>query len=189
MFYLRFCHSSRVVQILTADQPQRVPSFRLPLVKIETTDQQVGVAESEFLELQPTTDNRLTVVCFLGTECPLAKLYAGRLTHWQREFEPRQVRFIGINSNQQDSLADVRDYMVTHHIGFPMAEDDRNVVADQFQAQRTPEVFVLDQELMVRYHGRIDDQYLRACREPTRLVGNSARPWSNSSRASQFRNP
>ena len=28
------------------------------------------------LEVEP---GRLTVVCFLGTECPLAKLYAGRL--------------------------------------------------------------------------------------------------------------
>jgi hypothetical protein len=32
-------------------------------------------------------------------------------------------------------------------------------VADQFAARRTPEVFLLDAERIVRYHGRIDDQY------------------------------
>src|SRR5262249_19095247 len=34
-----------------------------------------------------------------------------------------------------------------------------NVVADRFGAKRTPEAFVLDRDRVVRYHGRIDDQY------------------------------
>ena len=34
------------------------------------------------------------------------------------------------------------------------------MVADQLGATRTPEVFVLDDKRVVRYHGRIDDQYL-----------------------------
>ena len=38
-------------------------------------------------------------------------------------------------------------------------KDPRNEIADRFGAQRTPEVFVLDEQRKVRYHGRIDDQY------------------------------
>src|SRR5206468_1459570 len=33
------------------------------------------------------------------------------------------------------------------------------LVADQFGAVRTPEVFVLDSKRIIRYWGRIDDQY------------------------------
>jgi mono/diheme cytochrome c family protein len=42
---------------------------------------------------------------------------------------------------------------------FPFLKDPGNAVADQFGAARTPEVFVLDASRVVRYHGRIDDQY------------------------------
>ena len=40
-----------------------------------------------------------------------------------------------------------------------MLKDAGNKVADQFGAERTPEVFVLDKDRVVRYHGRVDDQY------------------------------
>jgi mono/diheme cytochrome c family protein len=34
-----------------------------------------------------------------------------------------------------------------------------NLIADHFGAERTPEVFLLDQDRVIRYRGRIDDQY------------------------------
>ena len=39
-------------------------------------------------------------------------------------------------------------------------KDVGNRVADQLGARRTPEVFLLDAKRTIRYHGRIDDQYL-----------------------------
>jgi mono/diheme cytochrome c family protein/peroxiredoxin len=104
----------------------------------------------------------LTVVCFLGTECPMAKLYARRLTELAAEYRKshqRQVRFFAISSNSQDSMEDVAAYVKTHALGFPMLKDYRNVVADQFKATRTPEVFLLDKQFEIKYQGRIDDQY------------------------------
>ena len=44
-------------------------------------------------------------------------------------------------------------------IKFPLLKDPGNKVADHFRAVRTPEVFVLDEQRVVRYWGRIDDQY------------------------------
>ena len=41
---------------------------------------------------------------------------------------------------------------------FPVLKDNGNVVANQFGAARTPEVFVIDNNTMtIIYHGRIDD--------------------------------
>jgi hypothetical protein len=40
-----------------------------------------------------------------------------------------------------------------------LLKDEQNVVADAYGAERTPEVFVLDETRAVRYHGRIDGQY------------------------------
>jgi peroxiredoxin len=99
------------------------------------------------------------VVAFLGTECPLAARYAPRLAALAREFGPKGVAFLGIDANRQDSITALARLAKDHEIPFPLLKDVGNVVADKFGALRTPEVFVLDPRRVVRYRGRIDDQF------------------------------
>ncbi len=109
--------------------------------------------------LDECQNNKLVVVAFLGVECPLAKLYAPRLQELAKEYGARGVSFIGVDSNQQDTLTELGAFARKNQIEFPLLKDPGNTVADQFGALRTPEVFVLDAERVVRYCGRIDDQY------------------------------
>ncbi len=102
---------------------------------------------------------QFTVLCFLGAECPLAKLYGPRLQSLADSYQADEVQFVGINSNRQDSPADVLAYVKNHAITFPVVKDYDNKAADFFQATRTPEVIVLDAKGSIRYRGRIDDQY------------------------------
>lgn len=111
------------------------------------------------VELTADDDTRLHVVCFLGTECPLAKLYGSRLQAMADEFQPRGVQFVGVNSNVQDSMDDLKRYAADHKLTFPIAKDFDRSVAVQLGATRTPEVVVLDPDGNVLYRGRIDDQY------------------------------
>ena len=104
-------------------------------------------------------DRELVVITFLGTECPLAKLYGRRLAELSEKYVDRGVAFIGVNANSQDSMTELTAYANRHKIEFPLLKDTGNQVADVIGAQRTPEVFVLDKSRTVRYHGRIDDQY------------------------------
>lgn len=113
----------------------------------------------ELVSLSPGSDTRLTVVCFLGCECPLAKLYGPRLQRLADQFRDRGVEFIGIDSNIQDSISEVRAFVNQHQIRFPMLIDRQGKVAEAFGASRTSEVFVVDQFHAIRYQGRIDDQY------------------------------
>ncbi len=109
--------------------------------------------------LQDYSDAKLLVVAFVGIECPLAKLYAPRLQELHVEFRDRDVAFIAIDSNRQDTLNELAGHARTHGIAFPVLKDPSNIVADAFGAIRTPEVFLLDADRKVRYRGRIDDQY------------------------------
>jgi peroxiredoxin len=101
----------------------------------------------------------IVVIAFLGTECPLAKLYGPRLQGLADEYRERGVAIVGINSNSQDSISDIGAYVRIHKLTIPILKDVGNSIADQMRAERTPEVFVLDAERRVRYRGRIDDQY------------------------------
>jgi hypothetical protein len=76
-----------------------------------------------------------------------------------REFGPKGVAFLGIDANEQDGITQIAHLAREHHIEFPILKDVGNAVADQLGAQRTPEVFVLDEKRVVRYWGRVDDQY------------------------------
>jgi peroxiredoxin len=109
--------------------------------------------------LQEFADKEILVVAFLGTECPLARLYGPRLSDLAKEFADRSVAVVGVNANVQDSLTEVSAYIQRHQISFPFLLDTDHRIADALQAQRTPEVFVLDSSRQVRYRGRIDDQY------------------------------
>ena len=110
-------------------------------------------------KLSDYADQKLLVIVYLGTECPLAKLYAPRLAGLYEKYKGQGVGFLGINANRQDSLTEIAAHARIHELKFPVLKDLGNEVADRMGAVRTPEVFVLDQDRTVRYHGRIDDQY------------------------------
>jgi peroxiredoxin len=104
-------------------------------------------------------DKKAVVVFFLGTECPINNAYAPRLAELHKEYSDKGVQFIGINSNRQDSPEMIAAHARKHGIPFPVLKDEGTKIADQFGARRTPEAFVLDAGRIVRYQGRIDDQY------------------------------
>ena len=115
------------------------------------------------VSLDDFADREAIALVFLGTECPLAKLYGPRLQELQKDFdkEGKKVAIIGVNSNTQDSMTELQRYREKHEMkDVPMLKDVGNRVADALGAERTPEVFLLDQDFVVRYHGQIDGQYL-----------------------------
>jgi peroxiredoxin len=110
-------------------------------------------------KLSDWRDRKVVVVVFLGVECPLAQQYGERLGELARKLEPQGVAFLGIDSNAQDSAADMRRYLDAQRVAFPFLKDPAHLLAETFGASRTPEVLVLDALRRVRYRGRIDDQY------------------------------
>lgn len=140
---------------IPAEESKRVKdATETPRLKFELTNM-----DGTPVVVDRSPDVRATVVCFLGAECPLVKLYSPRLAAFAAEFTPQKVRFVAVNSNRQDTLDDIHRYLDQHPLPFPYVRDEGNVVADQYGATRTPEVFVLNSELEIVYRGRIDDQY------------------------------
>ena len=104
-------------------------------------------------------DEPILVLAFLGTECPLAKVYSNRLNDLHQQFPKDKVRLIGVDSNLQDTSHEIAKFARHHQLSFEMLKDPKNRLADVVGATRTPEVIVLDSNRIVRYRGQIDDQY------------------------------
>jgi peroxiredoxin len=139
-----------------------------PLLLLSATPGQVAAPRLEDVDLRDVSaavrrldewhDRKLLAVIFLGVECPLAKLYGPRLADLQREFGPRGVAFVAVDSNAHDAVEDLARFSREHGLTFPFLKDPGNQLADRFGATRTAEAYLLDESRTVRYHGRIDDQ-------------------------------
>ena len=101
----------------------------------------------------------ITVLAFLGNECPVARSYAQRLEEMSNQYSDKGVRFIGINSNPHDSKLEMRQFASELALRFPLAKDADQSVAKRLKATRTAEVVVLDSNRSIAYRGRIDDQF------------------------------
>ena len=111
-------------------------------------------------------DKKTIVVVFTGTECPVNTYYMPRLKELQAKYAAKGVQFLAINSNPQDSVADVAEHAKQEGITFPVLKDADQKVVELLQAERTPEVVVLDAQRTIRYRGRIDDQFGVGFRRP-----------------------
>src|SRR5262249_39284035 len=69
------------------------------------------------------------------------------------------VLFAGVNSNKSEPADEVVSHAKQHGLTFPLMKDPQNKVADMYDARHTPEIFIVDPAGMLRYHGRIDENY------------------------------
>lgn len=101
---------------------------------------------------------KATVIIFVSTECPFVQPYTERLINLQKEFGEKGITIWAINSNKTEPTEEVKNHAQEKQYNFPVLKDENSVVALQFGAARTPEVFFIDNNTMtVLYHGRIDD--------------------------------
>jgi peroxiredoxin len=99
------------------------------------------------------------VIVIVGTECPISNLYVVTLAEMHRVYSGKGVQFLAVNSNDHDTFEEVAAHAKERKLPFPVLKDEDHSVVDALGARRTPEAFLLDGDLVIRYVGRIDDQY------------------------------
>ncbi|MEO6326152.1 MAG: thioredoxin family protein [Thermoanaerobaculia bacterium] len=138
---------------LSGGEPAKVgaaaPAFSLPSA--------AGGAPVALKDL--VAKNKATVVIFIATKCPYSNGYNERMAKLGRDLPAQGIALVGINSNKSESASDVAEHARKHQFTFPVLKDEGNKVADLYNAQHTPEVFVIDSNGTLVYHGRIDETY------------------------------
>ena len=99
----------------------------------------------------------VTVVTFISTICPISNAYDDRMNAVYRDYSAKGVKFVFVNSNNNEPAKMVEQHAKDVGFAFPVYKDARNVVADRFGASVTPESYVIDSSGTIRYHGQIDD--------------------------------
>jgi peroxiredoxin len=108
-------------------------------------------------QLKDYKNAKAIVLMFIATECPVSNAYNKRMAELHKKYKDKDVVFLGINSNNTEPIDDVKEHAKENGFGFAVLKDPKNVIADKLNATVTPEIYVLNSEFTVLYHGRIDD--------------------------------
>lgn len=103
-------------------------------------------------KLSDLKSNKLTVVAFTNTTCPVAKKYAPSLARVEKDYAAKGVGFLFVNPTATDKVTE------NAFAGRYVHDADGKLTA-AFGATSTTEVFVLDAARTVVYRGALDDQY------------------------------
>jgi peroxiredoxin len=98
---------------------------------------------------------KAVVLMWISTQCPYSNAYNAQMKDLANAYASKGVLFVGINSNKTEDASKAVSHAKVNGHSFPILKDPDNKVADLYNAQRTPEVFVVDSQGKVRYHGRI----------------------------------
>jgi peroxiredoxin len=133
------------VSPILADDPVKVENFTLNDVN--------GKAHS----LADYKNSKAIVVMFIATQCPISNDYNNRMAKIYESYKGKDIAFLGINSNVQEDIEEIKEHSKKNKFNFPVLKDEGNIIADKFNASVTPEIYILDSNFEILYHGRIDD--------------------------------
>jgi peroxiredoxin len=117
-----------------------------------------GIDDKEY-NLESLKGKKAVVLMFISTRCPYSNAYNERMVKLYDDYTAKGVLVLGINANSTESWEDMKQHAKDKKFAFAVLRDEGNVVADAYGAQFTPEIFVLDANLTLRYHGRIDNSH------------------------------
>ncbi len=112
--------------------------------------------------LSDVASGKATVVMFICNHCPFVKHVQAELTKLARDYQPKGVSFVAINSNNvveypDDSPERMREEADKAGYPFPYLYDESQSVARAYGAACTPDFFVYGPDLKLAYRGQLDD--------------------------------
>jgi peroxiredoxin len=107
---------------------------------------------------------KATAVVFMCNHCPYVLAWLDRLIATAKAYAPQGVAFAGINANDPakyaaDDFPGMQKLAKERGLPFPYLHDKTQEVAHAYGAARTPEIFLFDADMKLRYHGAPDDNY------------------------------
>jgi peroxiredoxin len=115
--------------------------------------------DGSFFSLEESRrENVAVAVIFISTVCPYSNYFNARMRELATDLRTRGILLVGINSNASETEDEAREHAAKNGHTFPIVKDSKNTILDLLGARRTPEVFVIDHEGRLRYHGRIESK-------------------------------
>ncbi|MCZ4409205.1 redoxin domain-containing protein [Cryomorphaceae bacterium 1068] len=98
-----------------------------------------------------------TALIFLSPECPLCQNYSVTIDRIQEDFDGKDIAFYGVVSGTYYSDADIKGFLIRYKLDLPVILDPELALANHYEAEITPEAFLIAKNGEPQYQGAIDN--------------------------------
>lgn len=140
-------------------------SFTNPIgykVGDKATDFKLKSVDNKMYSMADYKDAKGFIVVFTCNHCPFAVKYEDRIIDLAKKYKSKGYFLLAINPNDpaaqpDDSFEKMQVRAKEKKFTFPYLFDEGQKIYPQYGATKTPHVFLLDKNLIVKYIGAIDD--------------------------------
>ena len=128
----------------------------------KATDFRLKSVDGKMYSMSDYKEAKGFIVVFTCNTCPFAVKYEDRVNDLAKKYKSKGYILLAINSNDpevqpDDTFEKMQLKAKKDGFAFPYLVDEGQKIYPQYGATKTPHVFLLDKNLVVKYIGAIDD--------------------------------
>lgn len=101
---------------------------------------------------------KIAVYVFTSQQCPFSRGADPAINALAKKYKDKGVVFFGVDSHKSTTPEEIQKHREQNGIVFPILKDTGNTFADAVGAKVTPELYIADQEGILRFHGAPDNR-------------------------------
>lgn len=140
----------------------RTPSNMIPLNTVAPRFSLPDTVSGKIMDLEEMKGQKGTVVIFMCNHCPFVIHVIDEIVKLANNYQKKGISFVTISSNDvdnypQDSPELMKENALKGEYPFPYLYDESQQVAKAYDAACTPDFYIFDKELKLKYRGQLDD--------------------------------
>lgn len=144
----------------------------------KATDFKLKSVDNKMYSMADYKDAKGFIVVFTCNHCPFAVKYEDRIIDLAKKYKSKGYVLLAINPNDpaaqpEDSFELMQKRAKEKKFTFPYLFDEGQKIYPQYGATKTPHVFLLDKNLVVKYIGAIDDNVENATQVKEKYLENA----------------
>ncbi len=144
----------------------------------KATDFKLKSVDGKMYSMADYKDAKVFIVVFTCNHCPFAVKYEDRVIELAKKYKSKGYVLLAINPNDpaaapDDSYELMKVRAKEKGFTFPYLFDEGQKIYPQYGATKTPHVFLLDKNLIVKYIGAIDDNVEDASAVKVKFLENA----------------
>lgn len=140
----------------------RTPSNMIPLNTVAPSFNLLDTISGKRMSLKDIKGEKATVIIFMCNHCPFVIHVVEELVVLAKYYKIKGISFIAISSNDAENFPlDSPDLMKEKALeggySFPYLYDESQEVAKDYDAACTPDFYIFNEKLKLKYRGQLDN--------------------------------
>ena len=130
----------------------------------KATDFNLPSVDGKYYSLDTFKDKKVLCIIFSCNHCPYVIAVEDRINQIAKDYANKSFALVAINPNDannypEDSFEAMKIRAKEKGFVFPYLRDESQQAARDYDAVCTPDIYLYDKDRILRYHGRIDDNW------------------------------